>query len=70
MINYMIVLIVEETLMERENRSSIRAAEMLEVTNRKNKPCRNFTPEQQTLVGLTGVSCGENAGQSTLGKDS
>ena len=56
--------------MERENRSSLRAAEMLEVTNRKNKPCRNFTPEQQTLVGLTGVSCGENAGQSTLGKDS
>lgn len=45
--------------MERENRSSLRAAEMLEVTNRKNKPCRNFTPEQQTLVGLTGVSCGK-----------
>ena len=56
MINYTIVLTAEETLMERENRSSLRAAEMLEFTNRKNKPYRNFTPEQQSLVGLTGVS--------------
>lgn len=70
MINYTIVLTVEETVMERENRSSLRAAEMLEVTNRKNKPCGNFTPERQSLVGLTGVSWEENAGQSTLVKDS